>query len=284
MEQRRRSGEGGAMAKKVWRGDDAQMLPAQQVEPYRLWFEFLKLAHNDPDVWIDKKLYRSWGNVKASEFKEWWSSHWRDLFAVDIGVRVLGSVQDRARHSDADLTVQIPLYQDRRRTLRQLAELLEEHGAGERLSDMTQGQFRLSVGVSEDGHPIHPSTRFLRNLPKVRLLLHLYRFWLEGEGLDDRQRLEQTAQRYFAWADSWNAKVRDRKWKRPSIELPPAISEYVAFLQKRGTRKRVKTYELNETDFPNHRRQIARYIRKARRIAANVGRGEFPGNYETGKF
>ena len=43
-------------------------------------------------------------------------------------------------------------------------------------------------------------------------------------------------------------------------------------------------YQLNEPDAANHRRQIARYIRKARRIAENVGRGEHYGNYEGGSF
>jgi hypothetical protein len=266
--------------KKEWRGDEAHMLPAQKVEPYRLWFEFLKLAHGDPDISINKKFYRSWGTVQGEDFSEWWSGHWRTLFAVDIGVRVVDSEHDLAHRSDSDLLVRIPLYQDRARTLRQLSELLESHGAGVRLADMTQGQFHLSVGVSEDGHPIHPSTRFLRNLPKVRLLMHLYRFWLEGQGLDERTRLEQTAIKYFSWADSWNRKVRERNWKRPLIEIPPAISEYVTFLQKRGERKRVRLSELNETDVANHRRQVARYIRKARHIAANVGNGEFPGVYE----
>ena len=137
---------------------------------------------------------------------------------------------------------------------------------------MKQGQFHLSVGVS-DGHPIHPSTRFLRNLSKVKLLMHFYRFWLEGQGLGERQRLEQTAKRYFAWADAWNRKVRERKWKRPLIEIPYALTEYVAYLEKRGDRKRVLLRDLNITDAPNHRRQIARYIRKARRLAENVGRG-----------
>ena len=83
-------------AKKEWRGDDAHMLPAQKVEPYRLWFEFLKLAHSDPDISINKKFYRSWGTVQGVDFSEWWSGHWRTLFAVDIGVRVVNSDRDLA--------------------------------------------------------------------------------------------------------------------------------------------------------------------------------------------
>ena len=30
---------------KAWSGDGTYVLPARKVEPYRLWFEFLKLAY-----------------------------------------------------------------------------------------------------------------------------------------------------------------------------------------------------------------------------------------------
>jgi hypothetical protein len=33
------------------------------------------------------------------------------------------------------------------------------------------------------------------------------------------------------------------------------------------------------TDAENSRRMVVRYIRKARKLAGNVGRGEFPGSY-----
>ena len=36
-----------------WSGDGTYYLPARQVEPYRLWFEFLKQAHRDADIEID---------------------------------------------------------------------------------------------------------------------------------------------------------------------------------------------------------------------------------------
>ena len=35
-----------------------------------------------------------------------------------------------------------------------------------------------------------------------------------------------------------------------------------------------------ESDTPNNGRQVARYLRKARQIAADVAQGQFPGAYE----
>lgn len=266
---------------KKYRGDDEYQLPALQVEPYRLWFEFLKHAAKDSSVTIDRAFYADWGDYESMSFTLWWKQHWRSLFSVAIGVREVGKDERAERTTTNDLVLAIPLHQDRKVTLRQIEQLLDEHEAGAKLATMPSGQFHLTIGKVDDGHEIHPSTRFLRNLDKVRLLLHIYRFWVSFPELDEKRRLEETAKAYFAWASEWNDKVRTKRWNRPLIELPTAISQYVAFLAFRGNRRRIALYEYNVSNVPNARRQIARYIRKARRIAANVARGEFPGDYET---
>ena len=150
-------GQPAGQSRKRWRGDNEHRLPAQKIEPYRLWFEFLKLASKDPEIQIDKRFYQRWDSVEAADFDDWWTTHWRDLFSVDIGVRVCEPGEATERHRD-DLILRIPLYQDKTRTLTQIAELLDQNGAGERLADMRQGQYHLSVGVSDwSSHsPIHP--------------------------------------------------------------------------------------------------------------------------------
>ena len=265
------------MAVKKWKGDKTHLLPAHQVEPYRLWFEFLQLASKDNTLTIDRTVYARWGKYDELKFKDWWTSHWRDLFAVDLGVREVTHLQGDDKPSAKEVVVRIPLYQDRKRSLAQVSEILERYGASERLKDMAEGQFRLQVDDGQD-KLIHPSIRFLRNLPKVRLLLHIYRFWLSHAEADDRKRLEKTAISYFRWADGWNRQVREKKWNRPLIETPFALTTYVKHLEKRGSRKRISLYEAD--DVSDHRRQIARYIRKARKLASNVAVGRFPGRYE----
>lgn len=267
------------MAKR-YKGDGDHQLPALQVEPYRLWFEFLKLAATDETVTIDRARYHDWGDFENLGFKDWWSANWRRLFAVAIGVREVGRAARAQRTSDNDLVLAIPLHQDRKVTLRQIEQILDQYNAGAKLVTMPKGQFHLTIGSADDGHEIHPSTRFLRNLDKVRLLLHVYRFWLTKAHLDDRRRIEETAKGYFQWADGWNNKVRLKGWNRPLIEIPAAVRDYVQFLELRGNRRRVALVDVNDSDAPNARRQIARYVRKARRIAANVARGEFPGEYD----
>jgi hypothetical protein len=265
------------MVLKKWKGDEGHLLPAQQVEPYRLWFEFLQLASKDETLIVDRELYARWGKFDELKFNDWWSAHWRKLFAVDLGVREVNHFPEAEKRSEKEVVVRIPLYQDPKRSLAQVAEILERYGASDRLRDMAEGQFRLHVDDGKD-QLIHPSTRFLRNLPKVRLLLHIYRFWISHVEADDRKRLENTAISYFRWADGWNRQVKEKKWNRPFIEIPFALNTYVKHLEKRGTRKRISLYETD--DVSDHRRQIARYIRKARKLAANAAGGRFPGKYE----
>lgn len=263
------------MARKKFKGDEEHRLPAQQIEPYRLWFEFLKLAKKDPSIKIKASIYRSWGNIEDADFRIWWEDNWRKLFAVDIGVSLFNPETDLSNLKDRELIVRIPLYQDSKRSISQISELLKANGASERLKDMADGQFRLRVG--EEGHP---STRFLRNLPKVRLLLNIYRFWLSHPDLSDKERLEQTAISYFEWADGWNKKIKDKKWKRSLIDVPYALSVYVQYLKSRGSKKKISLYGSEHGDVSDHRRQVARYIRKSRQIAENVAEGQFPGVYE----
>lgn len=51
-----------------WRGDETSLLPAQQVEPYRLWFEFLKLESADNALIVDTDYYKAWGHYRDVPF------------------------------------------------------------------------------------------------------------------------------------------------------------------------------------------------------------------------
>lgn len=266
------------MTRKKFKGNSTSALPAQQIEPYRIWFEFLKLAIRDPSIKVRKSHYISWGNIEDVKFDNWWEDNWQKLFSVDIGVRIFDPATIRSISSDKEIIVSIPLYQDPKLSTLQVSELLKNYGASKKLKDMADGQFHLQIAHGDK--LTHPSTRFLRNLPKVRLLLNIYRYWVDHRNFNDRERLERTVLSYYKWATNWNAKIKEKKWNRPRIEVPYAMSEYVNYLEERASRKRVKLYETKTGDVSDHRRQIARYIRKARKIAANVSEGVFPGLYD----
>jgi hypothetical protein len=45
---------------------------ANSKEAYRLWFEFLKRAIDNPNVKVELKHYKAWGDVSKYKFDKWW--------------------------------------------------------------------------------------------------------------------------------------------------------------------------------------------------------------------
>ena len=261
---------------KKWRGDRSNLLPAHQVEPYRLWFEFLQLASKDADIPVDHSIYIAWGNYRSDTFSTWWSAHWRKLFAVNFGVRELLDRADYTAVGEREFIIAVPLYQSPSKTIAQVRQLLEDKGAKERISDAPSGSFQIQV-LDEKGNEVPATQRFLKNLGKMRLYLRLYRYWVQNAQLDRRRRVEQTAADYYQWATAWNRKVTAKRGdKRPRAEIPSCINAYMDVIQKRAGRYRVS----GSNDTGDERRQVVRYLRKARQIAQNTGKGIFPGYYE----
>jgi hypothetical protein len=266
------------MAKK-WAGTETHNLPAQQKEPYRLWFEFLKLALKDSSIKVDKKKYVAWGDIEHIKFDEWWDTKWQELFAVDIGVYEISNI-DEFNKSENEIIVRIPLYQTPKKSLDQISTILKSHNATGKLKHIPSGQFQLYVGKKPNGEIIHPSTRFLRNLDKIRMYLNIYKFWCNHDGMVKRKRLEQITVDYFLWADGWNRKVTNKKWNRNKIEVPTSIRNYAEYLLERGDKKQLRLRENTKQLDMDQRRQVDRYLTKAIRIATNVSKGMFPAKYE----
>jgi hypothetical protein len=65
-------------------------------EAYRLWFEYLRVAHTDPREEVQEALRRSkdfyepWGDITNAKFDEWWKEK-RLLFAEKYVVRQLAA-------------------------------------------------------------------------------------------------------------------------------------------------------------------------------------------------
>jgi hypothetical protein len=251
-------------------GSSTDRLPAERVEPYRLWFEFLKLALIDPTIRVDKRLYRAWGDVASVPFDDWWSTHWRKLFAIDAGVRILGAGESLSKE-ELSVVVRLPLSGNIKRTLSEVRSiLLESSSHGDRFGK-PRGRFALSKGFEQG---------FLKKLNAARCMLRLYGMWLSHDGGDDRKRIENATLRYFDWADAWDQRIRERNWKRPRPYFPGCFRTYAAYIRDRRAGIRRRTGQASyEGNAENARRQVVRYIKKARTIAANVGRGEFPGKY-----
>lgn len=274
------------MAKR-WSGDNKHRLPAHKIEPYRLWFEFLKLTLTDKTLTVDEAFYKPWRVEQYQSFNQWWSDNWRELFSVDIGVYELVD-NNRRSPTPYEIFVRIPLFQDPRTSASQVVGLVKNAVAVRHISKAPNGQFRLFSGSADDGTEIDPKIRFLKNLDKIRMYYYLYKYWLKNKQFPNRQRMQKTCLDYFLWAEDWNRKIRFKKdgsiSKRKPHTVPEAIYYYSQYLLLRGERGKITRDEMMENDvvdnISNYQRQVSRYLVKAQKIARNVAKGQFPGGYE----
>jgi hypothetical protein len=266
----------------AWSGDGRYVLPAKRVEPYRLWFEFLKAALRDPEIEIDKLLYKEWGDVEGQTFNEWWAgATWRNLFAIDLGNGV--EVIEKgvaAPQSDHLLTVTLPLNRDPKQTLADVQALLEDYQAKQSKSDKRlKGKFALTEGSVQG---------FEKRMNAARCMLRLYGYWLDHSALSKKHQVEEATLAYWKWSGDWANQIRTNKWNRPLPYFQQAFKTYGEYIlvARAGDKPlggQIAYGDFNKlgegTDAENSRRMVVRYIRKARKLAGNVGRGEFPGSY-----
>lgn len=69
-------------------------LEEKGIRPYALWFEYLKLALDDPKLTVDTNFYAPWGNIRDTKFDDWWKAKGAELFAVPLSVAIINSSQE----------------------------------------------------------------------------------------------------------------------------------------------------------------------------------------------
>jgi hypothetical protein len=257
------------MARKSFERIGSDKLPRRMVEPYRLWFEYLKTALNDPTVAINASIYEGWGDVRNSDFDDWWHDHWRSLFAEPaIDVSAVRSADEAKSVLDDDtyVLVKVPLNSLSKVRTAELEKIVR-----------SQRKQRPQVRRARSQAPFQIKAKRIIRRDVLRGMLRLYQLYLKNN-----RDLDATAVEYHEWATNWNSTIRSKKWDRPSVYVPPQLAVYVAAIkelagattpeQKRAIRK--------GGDYDTVRPKIKRYILRAQRIARNVGRGIFPGEFE----
>lgn len=242
-----------------WSGDNSYHLPARQMEPYRLWYEFVRQAHRDSELNVDYEFYREWGDIWGKSFNDWWEEGtWRTLFAVSAKVRVLDERQ-AIKNDQQSIIVSLPLGKEISETLRDVKELLEGYNAGKVLASAPQVRFSLSDGYEK---------AFLKYTDRANLMLRLYRTWLDNAAFDKQGRINKTAVEFYTWAKDRDEMIRENNYKLARPMFPFSIRTFAEAL-----------IAGEDTAGSNERRQFMRYLQKARSLARNAARGEFPGRY-----
>lgn len=256
---------------KRFEGDATHRLPMGLREPYRLWFEFVKLTLSDPNLRVSKR-YASWGDIKHNTFDKWWNTHWREMFAVRIGTtEVRTAAQLTVARSNDNLVLAVPRDMPIASALREVRKQLQVAHVG------TRERIRRRASNA----PFRIDAVNLKYEPLQRLL-RIYRYDLKHQG--DAQKIahdewiwtrqrnkwvqQVNAEREAQKRKRWRKIIKQQGWKSEDMR---ALIE----LESMDTALADKGIETRETQ----QRAMWRLLRKARRIAKNVARGSFPGKY-----
>lgn len=220
-----------------------------QKQVYRMWFEFLKMAHMEPAL-ADKlrssaDFYAAWGDVRTEKFDDWWKGH-KHLFGETM-VRSISSIPN----SNNAINITVPLNMPVTKILAEVKRLVEDRQTEQLIEDGKDpsmfkslhagfGSFNITQGVEVRG----------RTLYEIQLM---YAFWQDMHKPPVNTEAVSEIVRRF----------RDR----PKARWIPYILQMKPLPDRRGNLR----YDEGQL------RQVRRYLKKGYDVCQSVAQGEFPG-------
>jgi hypothetical protein len=250
------------MARKAFSGDLVDELPRGKMEPYRLWFEYLKFALKTQPGRVNRKFYESWDNVETEDFDEWFNQNWKKLFAVPASVKILTSLEDANQAlNEADvLLIKITNNAPIRRQLADFTKALA-----------SQKRKKISIELSPK---YQITSKRSMSLDLLRALLKFLQI-LQVEG-----DIEAATKIYFKWAEDWNEKIKQKKWKRQEIFIPKPIKNLAERSKEFEAAQKISKVKIKRwEEYNTARSDVNRLKRKAEKVVSNVSKGIFPGDY-----
>ena len=216
---------------------------------YRLWFEFLKMAHKEDDLTNDLKAsspyYADWGDVQNQLFDPWWKDH-KQLFGQTYVKEV-----ERITSADNVLHIAIPLNQPASRTIVDVKALIEDK---QRARLIEQGIDPASVKSLSAAFGQYSFTQGVEIRGKVLYEIQLmYGIW---------QELGKPAVN-----TAFITEVVNRLKSRPRSKWTPYLLQIDPMTDKKGYLR----YDEGQI------RQVRRYLKKGYEVCRVVSNGEFPG-------
>jgi len=218
---------------------------ATKLSAYRLWFEYLRVAHQSADPAVKKALaksrdfYAPWGMDSGCKWNDWWKSH-SHLFEEKYAVRQLhhGEVP---RDPNA-LLIEVPLTQPPTVLAKRVKEIIQAAFDAHELKERKGRRKATATYRLTEGSEL--------KIDAVREMLTVYRdVYLKNPRLRGKELLEATYSHY-----------RGRRIKKYA-EIPFALRP-----DADGDRVRAM-------------RNLRRYIQKAEKVLLNAAKGQFPGVY-----
>ena len=246
------------MARKAFAGDLIHTLPKGRMEPYRLWFEYLKLAHELVPAQVNKTFYEPWGDVASSDFDDWWKSHWRELFTVPASVSLISSVDEynQSAEDGKSIVIRVQRHGTRTQKLKDIKEILDgAFGKGSKKASVDPA-FEITAKRNVRYDALRQKLRFLQVYEKHKTV-------------------EEATKQYMAWALNWNAKLKprsERKTARPKTiaRFSDELDAHELALQKKPRSKKIPAYNTARSD-------VMKFLKSAENVLHNAAGGKFPG-------
>lgn len=222
---------------------------ASSKEAYRLWFEFLKRAIENPNVKINLKHYKAWGDVSKYKFDKWWKEIGSNV--IDLNSQSNVSFSTDGVIEDESYLVRIPKTLTSTESANQLRQLLLD---SKHKQVVVESKFKIRQGVE-----IRPLT--------YRAYLNTYDRWLEltekseGKKVTAKQVLIEVRKFYIARA------IKYKNSNRRIDKLPSNLHTAINF------------DNLEDVDVLASAQSIAtisRYLNETKKIMGTVAKGVFP--------
>ncbi len=230
-----------------WSGSRTRTKRPSHKQHVRIWYEFYKLALNDPrladQVERSRGYYEPWDAVTGLPFDKWWPGHSR-LFE-DLRVREI----QRVTPNDAVMYLAVPLGLGAKKAIEQTKELF------------TAKQKLISAKLGEQ--------------PGKSTKVGAARFCLT-KGSELRGRPTDTVLRFY----------RDVYLPLGRPKIGEAFARQVVE-HFQSSRTKLSVHFLPEVDpdnpgLPNQLRQLRSYVKRAEELTLAAARGDFPGRTNTG--
>lgn len=212
----------------------------------RLWFEFYKLALNDPDLQTNleqsRPVYEPWGDCRGVKFDAWWKIH-GDLFVTRV------EVVETVRRNPNILTVAIPLNQPASAIKKEVMELVEKAQTDWWTAKGVDPSTLKSLATSAGSYPFTAKEIRGDALNETLIIYGLWRSW-------DRPRVNS----------DFCLRVIDHMRSRPRSKWIPLMLNQTPTTNWKGKK------EFDE----NLLRVVRRKVSEGRAVCEAVSEGRFP--------
>ena len=210
---------------------------------FRLWYEFLQLAHSSRDAKVKRALassskhYRHWHMKRGEPFDRWWAQH-KDQFAERFVVRTLGP-GEFPRDPNA-LVIEVPLNASATELTKSVGKLIKAALAAAQPAGKSKrtatARYHLTAGSE----------------PRLNVI------------------------------DDMLTVYRDVHLRSPKLRGKKLLNAVHGYYQTKASQVPAPLRSDSDGDAVRAMRNLRRYLQNAEQILVNVGHGEFPGRYGLG--